>query len=56
MTGGNCPLGRAEPATFGVHAAEQWGYYKLIRWKVRRGAAIDGMILGMFGGCFAAAL
>ncbi|KJT44925.1 putative inner membrane protein [Salmonella enterica subsp. enterica serovar Heidelberg str. 579083-19] len=41
---------------FGVHA-EQWGYYKLIHLEGTPLTRIDGMmILGMFGGCFAAAL
>lgn len=41
---------------FGVHA-EQWGYYKLIHLEGSPLTRIDGMmILGMFGGCFAAAL
>ncbi|ECE6741938.1 YeeE/YedE family protein [Salmonella enterica subsp. salamae] len=40
----------------GVHA-EQWGYYKLIHLEGTPLTRIDGMmILGMFGGCFAAAL
>ena len=41
---------------FGVHA-EEWGYYKLIHLEGSPLTRIDGMmILGMFGGCFAAAL
>lgn len=41
---------------FGVHA-EQWGYYKMIHLEGTPLTRIDGMmILGMFGGCFAAAL
>lgn len=41
---------------FGVHA-EEWGYYKLIHLEGTPLTRIDGMmILGMFGGCFAAAL
>lgn len=41
---------------FGVNA-EQWGYYKLIHLEGTPLTRIDGMmILGMFGGCFAAAL
>lgn len=41
---------------FGVHA-ENWGYYKLIHLEGTPLTRIDGMmIIGMFGGCFAAAL
>ena len=41
---------------FGVHA-EEWGYYKLIHLEGSPLTRIDGMmIIGMFGGCFAAAL
>nr|VUD30717.1 transport system permease protein [Raoultella sp. NCTC 9187] len=40
----------------GVHS-EQWGYYKLIHLEGTPLTRIDGMmIIGMFGGCFAAAL
>ena len=40
----------------GVHA-ETWGYYKLIGLEGSPLTRIDGMmIIGMFGGCFAAAL
>lgn len=40
----------------GVHA-EEWGYYKLIHLEGTPLTRIDGMmIIGMFGGCFAAAL
>lgn len=40
----------------GVHA-ETWGYYKLIHLEGTPLTRIDGMmIIGMFGGCFAAAL
>ncbi len=41
---------------FGVHA-EEWGYFKIIHLEGSPLTRIDGMmILGMFGGCFAAAL
>ncbi len=41
---------------FGVHA-ENWGYFKLISLEGTPLTRIDGvMIIGMFGGCFAAAL
>lgn len=40
----------------GVHS-EEWGYYKLIHLEGTPLTRIDGMmIIGMFGGCFAAAL
>lgn len=40
----------------GVHT-EQWGYFKLIHLEGTPLTRIDGMmIIGMFGGCFAAAL
>ena len=40
----------------GVHA-EEWGYFKLIHLEGSPLTRIDGMmIIGMFGGCFAAAL
>jgi hypothetical protein len=40
----------------GVHA-EEWGYFKLIHLDGTPLTRIDGMmIIGMFGGCFAAAL
>ncbi|SAA42897.1 selenium metabolism membrane protein YedE/FdhT [Enterobacter hormaechei] len=40
----------------GVHA-EEWGYFKLIHLEGTPLTRIDGMmIIGMFGGCFAAAL
>ena len=40
---------------FGVHA-EEWGYFKIIHLEGSPLTRIDGMmILGMFGGCFAAA-
>ncbi|MBS0846959.1 selenium metabolism membrane protein YedE/FdhT [Citrobacter sp. JGM124] len=41
---------------FGVHA-EQWTYFKLVQLEGSPLTRIDGMmIIGMFGGCFAAAL
>ncbi len=52
----NLPAGAGKFCSFGVHA-EQWGYYKLIHLEGTPLTRIDGMmILGMFGGCFAAAL
>lgn len=40
----------------GIHA-EEWGYFKLIHLEGTPFTRIDGMmIIGMFGGCFAAAL
>lgn len=40
----------------GVHT-EEWGYFKLIHLEGTPLTRIDGMmIIGMFGGCFAAAL
>lgn len=56
VTGEFTRWGRQILQLFGVHA-EQWGYYKLIHLEGTPLTRIDGMmILGMFGGCFAAAL
>ncbi|MBW6098978.1 YeeE/YedE family protein [Escherichia coli] len=53
----NLPVGAASSLQlFGVHA-EEWGYFKIIHLEGSPLTRIDGMmILGMFGGCFAAAL
>lgn len=50
------PLGWSALQLLGVHS-EQWGYYQLIHLEGSPLTRIDGrMIIGMFGGCLAAAL